>query len=95
MRNRFVTFLADDMHLCVGLICGCACVWSVMYICVSVCVCVCVCVLSHQAGMEARRRALEAALDDLKAYLTADTGQVAIFGECVTTYARIAPYMHA
>ncbi|GIL74841.1 hypothetical protein Vretimale_2423 [Volvox reticuliferus] len=42
----------------------------------------------NPAGIEARNRALNAALDDLQAYLYSDTGQVAIFDATNTTVER-------
>eukprot|EP00877_Chromochloris_zofingiensis_P010699 jgi/Chrzof1/5883/Cz16g19090.t1_FBP3A[v5.2] len=42
----------------------------------------------NKAGLEARHRALAAALDDLMAYLASDSGQVAIFDATNTTNER-------
>ncbi|KAG2490339.1 hypothetical protein HYH03_011286 [Edaphochlamys debaryana] len=43
---------------------------------------------ANESGVEARNRALHAALDDLTAYLRSDSGQVAIFDATNTTVAR-------
>ncbi|PNH04155.1 6-phosphofructo-2-kinase/fructose-2,6-bisphosphatase, partial [Tetrabaena socialis] len=45
---------------------------------------------ANEAGVEARNRALHAALDDLVAYLRSDSGQVAVFDATNTTESRRA-----